>query len=254
MQYGGALALADLDADGDVEIFAGSSVADHTGMQLWTGFDQGAYAASTAADLDDDGDLEVILSNRAYHHDGTPYYNNPQIDSSGFPQVGNLDDDEDPEILITSSNGLSLLEHDGTTIYTGLRPTGVAAGGNNWKRPATIHNFDADPEAEYAMSSQIYYSVYEADASVVWSADILDGSGVAAGTAFDFLGDAEAEAMYADETQFFIFDGSGQTLLSTPRRSWTGIEYPSLADVDNDGSAEAVVRRSSSRMTRGVEC
>jgi hypothetical protein len=30
-------------------------------------------------------------------------------------------------------------------------------------------------------------------------------------------------------------------LLSTPRTSLTGIEYPIVADIDNDGSAEIVV-------------
>jgi hypothetical protein len=70
---------------------------------------------------------------------------------------------------------------------------------------------------------------------------VQDGSGWAAGTAFDFLGDGLAEAMYADEATLFVFDDTGMPLLSVPRSSKTLIEYPVVADVDNDGSAEIVV-------------
>ena len=142
---------------------------------------------------------------------------------------------------MTNDQGLALVEHDGTVTYSGLRPTGAPAGGLTWLRPATIHDFDGDGEAEYAVSSANQYAVYEADGSILWSAPVSDQSGVAAGTAFDFLGDGDAEAMYADENFMFVFDAMGQVLLETPRTSRTGTEYPVVADVDNDGSAEIVV-------------
>ena len=110
-----------------------------------------------------------------------------------------------------------------------------------WVRPATIHDFDGDEDAEYAMSSASSYTVYEGDASIVWSSPVSDASGIAAGTAFDFLGDGMAEAMYADEYSMFIFDETGGVLLETPRSSGTLSEYPVVADIDNDGSAEIVV-------------
>jgi hypothetical protein len=241
LQYGSALAIANLDAAGGAEIYGGSSVADDVGVQQWTGLDVGAYAASTAADLDDDGDLEIVLANRAYHHDGTIAWTNDAVEAQGYPQVADLDGEPGPEVLVTTSQGLSVLESDGTSKYLDLRPTGIPAGGNNWRRPATVHDFDGDGAAEYAMSSQLFYTMYEADGTIGWSADVLDASGVAAGTAFDFLGDGGAEAMYADETNMFVFDDAGGILLMTPRKSWTGIEYPVVADVDNDGSAEILV-------------
>jgi hypothetical protein len=70
---------------------------------------------------------------------------------------------------------------------------------------------------------------------------VQDGSGWAAGTAFDFLGDGVAEAMYADEASLFIYGDGGAIELQVPRSSTTLIEYPVVADVDNDGSAEIVV-------------
>jgi hypothetical protein len=83
--------------------------------------------------------------------------------------------------------------------------------------------------------------VYEADGSIVWDAPDVDSSGVAGGTAFDFLGDGIAEAMYADEQRLHVFDGNGDTLLQIDRTSVTGTEYPVVADIDNDGSAEILV-------------
>jgi hypothetical protein len=190
--------------------------------------------------MDDDGDLEIVFGNSVYHHDGTLMWYTPAV-TAGFPQVADFDDDGEPEVLVTSSAGLSLIETDGTIVYNGLTPTGEPAGGLNWHRPAAIHDMDGDLVAEYAMSSRAKYSVYEADASIVWSSAVLDSSGIAAGTAFDFLGDGIAEAMYADETSMFIFDGNGDVLLQTPRTSATGTEYPIVADIDDDGSAEIVV-------------
>jgi hypothetical protein len=237
--YIGALSLADLDNDGDVEILAGNMVFDHMGALVTSTAGVTMYGTTTAADLDDDGDLEIVLGQSAYHHDGAMLWSTAL--NPGFPQVANLDGDPQPEILLTNDNGLSLIDHDGNVQYQDLRPTGDPQGLNTWFRPATIHDFDGDGAAEYAVSSANHYAVYESDASIKWSANVADLSGIAAGTAFDFLGDGEAEAMYADETFMFIFDGMGQVLLQTPRTSRTGTEYPVVADIDNDGSAEIVV-------------
>jgi hypothetical protein len=47
--------------------------------------------------------------------------------------------------------------------------------------------------------------------------------------------------MYADEQNLFVFDGVGAVLLQVPRSSGTLSEYPVVADIDNDGSAEILV-------------
>ena len=243
---GNTTALADLDNDGDVEIIIGPSLFDHEGQLLWSQAGQAdgyLVPSAVAADLDGDDDMEVVYGRSAFHHDGTPYYDNQNI-SPGYPQVANFDDDDDPEILIVNRWGLGLLEHDGTPIYLNQNPTGVntnVQGFGPWLRPAAVHDFDGDGQAEFAVSSLDQYGVFEADASANWISHVFDASGRASGTAFDFLGDGEAEAIYADETQFFAFDEVGGTLLAVERVSPTQIEYPIVADVDNDQAAEVVV-------------
>jgi hypothetical protein len=238
-----ALALADLDGDGGVEILADTFVYDAAGLrqlELAETTITGWGNATTAADLDGDGDLEIVLGRSAFHHDGSPYYDNEAV-PTGYPQVANLDDDPEPEVLVQSYDGMSVLEHDGTTKLAALRPTGVVADGTSWIRPATVHDFDGDGAAQWATSSGGVYALYEADGGIVWTAMVQDVTGSAAGTAFDFLGDGVAEAMYGDEHELFVYDGEGEPLLTVPRSSGTLHEYPVVADVDNDGSAEILV-------------
>jgi hypothetical protein len=236
-----AIALADLDNDGTVEILIRNLVVDHEGDLVVALDDTAAagffWSTTTAADLDGDGDLEVVLGRSAWHHDGTEYFLQAGL-GAGQPAIGDLDDDGLPEVLVVHSNGFSILEHDGTPKLTDLNPTGDA----DYRRPATIHDLDGDGLADFALSSSNHYTSYSGDATVNWSAPVADLSGLASGTAFDFLGDGIAEAIYGDESTLWVFDGqTGDEVMSAPRGSITIVEYPVVADVDNDGSAEIVV-------------
>ncbi len=113
---------------------------------------------------------------------------------------------------------------------------------NCWGKPAVVHDFNGDAKADVAAATcQQYtaYSILGASITPMWSAPVQDLSGLATATAFDFLGSGSAQAIYADETQVWAFDGiTGKTAFTAPRKSGTLIEYPVVADIDNDGSAD----------------
>jgi hypothetical protein len=236
-----AIALADVDADGDVEIIAGARLYDHQGIELWSRPDD-IYSASTAADLDGDGQLEILTGGAAYRADGSMYWSVPGIEAQGglasHPQVANVDDDEQPEVLVAVNDGLWLLEHDGTVVWSSFRPTGEFG---DWNRPVNIHDLDGDGFPEFGASAEGHYGVWEFDQTTVWSAAIADPSGQSGGTAFDFLGAGVAQTVYADEHFLHVYDDFGVELLNAPRNSGTVIEYPVVADIDNDGSSEILV-------------
>jgi hypothetical protein len=117
-----------------------------------------------------------------------------------------------------------MLEHDGAIKYGPVTPTGdpyrselpdVAASGD-------------DPRLRRRQRVRVrvvarasFYAVYEGPTRPTscgsrWSSG---RHGRGRGTAFDFLGDGVAEAMYADEQNFRIYDGmSGQVVLTQPRQ------------------------------------
>ena len=228
-----AFAIADLENDGTPNVMVNRLVADHMGNEM---FDETVTASipplATAADLDGDSDLEVIFGSSAYHHDGSLFFDAGNS-LFGNPHVANLDDDDDPEILVTTEDGAAILEHDGTVK--------VAPSLNTRRVPAAIHNVVGDEQVELILPTVQNLLITSATFAAYWTSPIEDPSGIAGGTAFDFTGSGFAQAMYADETNLRAFDDAGLSLMLWPRSSRTQTEYPVVADVDGDGSAEVVV-------------
>ena len=232
-----AIAISNMDGQGPPELRVGLSILDNEGNnQFMAPYPGQNVPVGVAVDLDGDDDQEFIVGPRAYHHDGSQYYFNPQVDgfNFGFMEVADLDEDGLPEIFVHNGDLMFILEHDGTTKVQ-------LDGDKHHSSPAAIHDMDGDGLPDIALNSKNRYRVFDGNLVEAWSKLVQDGSGYASGTGFDFLGDAEAEAMYADQNKMYAFDGTGQSILETPRSSWTQFEYPVVADVDNDGSAEVVV-------------
>ncbi len=248
--YCTAISIYDLDGDGSPEIIAAFEVFDADGTRRFgipgngTEFPSEAYwcPTSTAADLTGDGRLEVIFGHEAWDADGNQVWKVPNA-KPGHPHVANFDADADAEIYHATADGMYLIEHDGTVTFGPVRPTGGAPSARCWGKPGAVHDFDGDGMAEIVTGTCTDYSMYEVGASAtpMWSQPVSDSSGLATGSAFDFLGDGIADAIYADETQIYVFEGAtGMSELTSPRQSGTLIEYPIVVDVDNDRSAEII--------------
>jgi len=103
------------------------------------------------------------------------------------------------------------------------------------------------------MGSYNLYGAYSSDANILWTSDAVKSSQAAGTSAFDFLGDGAAEVIYMDDTSLRVFDGAdGAILMDAPQSPWGYFRYPSVADVDNDGSAEILVVGSTSDPTLRV--
>ena len=126
--------------------------------------------------------------------------------------------------------------------------------GFKWGGPVTIGDFNNDGLPEIGIASAGLFGVYDpkckgyvpgecADKYVLWERWSQDqSSGTTGSSLFDFDGDGQAEAVYADECFTRVYDGkTGTVLFSAKRSSTTSIEGPVIADIDNDGSAEILM-------------
>ena len=266
-----APAIADLDGDGQPEVFIRYTVMnglngtvrwhhDCVGTGGWATAAHSPCDYTTAADLDGDGRLEVVGGNVAYRHDGAVYYDRTADFLDGYPSVGDLDLDGVPEVVVVYSaffpspyagdHWLRALDFDGTDrwgpvdLNAGLAPpadvTADTVGGGG---PPTIANFDDDPEPEIAAAGAYAYAVFEPDGTRRWASISDDASSRKTGSSvFDFDGDGVAEVVYNDHYWLRVYDGpTGNVSFCLCNTSATLWEYPVVVDVDTDGHAEIVV-------------
>ena len=99
-------------------------------------------------------------------------------------------------------------------------------------------DFDGDGQPEIGIAGQSRYSVIEGDGTILWTNVTQDGSsGITGSAVYDFEGDGVADVVYADEINLYVYNGiDGKTKLQlAEHNSGTRLEYPIIADVDNDG-------------------
>ena len=251
--WGGGLALADMNGDGDVEIAYGPTVFSTSGGMvslLFTGTGgrggRGIQdALSTFVDLDGaaDGHLELLAGRTAYKYDGTQLWHRSDL-GDGFAGVGDFDGDGLPETVLVASGSVYIL--DGATGATELGP--VVLPGSGFGGPPTVADFDGDGHAEIGVAQADFYSLLKPDYTnnqiqIVWEAPNHDlSSSVTGSTVFDFEGDGAAEVIYNDECFLWVYDGAtGEIRFAAPTTSFTATEASLVADVDGDGHAEVVM-------------
>lgn len=224
------------------------------------------YAIPYAYNVLGDEKLELVCGNTIYDVNIVSR-TNPSLNSctvnktitppTGYPQDGNvaladLDLDGEIDVVVTKD-----LTDDCVVDYTyfyAYKPSTEAilfeykimcrsAG-----YPA-ICNIDADPHPEILFTDYLYDVPEEkmrcmrytttTGLNEVWSIHHNDPSGMTSMTFFDFNRDEIPEIVYRDAYNLNIMDGTtGTTLYSTPMRSGTSGEHPTIADVNNDGHAE----------------
>jgi hypothetical protein len=238
----GAVALHDLEGDGTVEVVIGAMVLEGaTGALRFKGSVGAgaghAWAApmGVAADVMGLGRLQVIVGNAIYDTDGSILWQNGQGD--GFVAVGNFDGDPEGEIVVARTGTLRLQDHNGTVLWTRPNLTGSTIG------PPTIADFNNDGRPEIGVAGNGVYMVVDEAGQTLWSRPTVDySSGFTGSAVFDFEGDGAAEVVYADENDVWVFNGiNGEVKMKEDRHSSaTCSEYPTIADVDNDGHAEII--------------
>lgn len=258
------VSLVDVNGDGLLEIFAGSTdgsfhVWDYQGNELtgWPKMGLGAIQTkAAAADIDTSyPGMEIIVPNRtnvlyAWHMDGTnvPGWPKSVGETGGFksPVVFDLDDDGDLEIVLGQrlwpDGRIWVFHHDGT-VYTGW-PQGL-----DYMCVATPSVGDVEGDGIMEICAVSYYSVY------LWDRDgnlktgypklnVMGGASYAQPVLCDLDDDNDLEILYSYYTNWQnyvgIYHHDGNSFSNWPHMYPGPQTYttPVTGDIDVDGDFE----------------
>lgn len=232
------ITVADLEGDGLPEVIVDRLVLNGEDGSVAFELDEPptSFGSPVAADLDLDGHMEILLGGHVYDDEGALLWEGEDSENGTFNALANVDDDDEAEVLLVNDFAAYLYDHGGhlrTDIDLTIFRAGVPCAGD----------LNGDGAAEFAIPSYDLLYVVDGAGDLVWQVPILDTSSAAGCSVYDFDADGAAELLYADETDFFIFDGTtGEVLYKDPDHdSETLLEYPVIADIDGDGSTEVLV-------------
>ena len=240
----GGASIADLEGDGSPEIVLGKTVYSNSGQIKWQG--AGPYVGNShadpigtfgiAADLRDEPGLEVVAGPSMYSSTGALLWRYDAI-GDGMTAIGDVDEDGNGDIVVVGSGKVVALNANGAAMWTASLGDGGRGGA------PTIADFDADGHREIGVAGRNFYFVFTRTGQLKWKQPIVDvSSNITGSTLFDFDGDGAVEALQADERKFRIFDGAtGRVRLEMDNSNGTAYEYPVVADVDRDGSADILL-------------
>jgi hypothetical protein len=233
-------AVADLDGDGSPEALVDDVVLNGVTGALEAELPSSPtepYRMATAGDLDLDGTQEILFGDTVYDASGTPLWS-AHVDGPYGLWSAPIDVDGDPEgeVLVFGDGTLAVFEANGDEL--------LRTHDSSWDRPGPpcVADFDGDGAVEIGFASYDVFSMVEMDGTVVWERTINDSSGLAGCSGYDFDADGAYEVVYADQQRLFILDGATGTVRFRQgnHASVTAFEYPVIADVDADGSAEVL--------------
>ncbi len=260
--------IADLDGDGHPEVIVEGGILDGATGALKHAFVPALDTSFIVSDLDGDGVLDVITADRGYHADGTLFIDTKL--GGTWPAIADFDHDGKREVVLIDygTHTLSLWRYDTTqpgnftvvrspvdmnaAFATNHCPAG-SAGASGGGGPPTVADFNGDGIPDVGLAGGIAYVAFDGSKlmtasvpgpqTILWSVVTTDCSSAATGSSvFDFQGNGLAEAVYSDEEYLRIYAGAtGNVLWQTCNTTGTLIEYPVIADIDNDGHADIVV-------------
>ena len=244
--------IRDMDHDGNVEVVVGRVIlngADGStrgvgahgrgsyGIVSLGGFTVSEASVPAVTDIDLDGVDEVIVGNAMYSPDGATLWSDLGQEDAMI-SVANLDDDPEGEIVGISYNTIRAMDTDGRVLWGPIEVSGA-----NILATAAIADLDGDGRPEIVTAGGNQVVAFHADGSIFWTAAATDESGATGASFFDFEGDGQLEVVYIDELDMVVLDGrtGARRFLNSEHGSNTMFDYPTVADVDNDGEAEIVV-------------
>lgn len=259
-----APAFANLDADAEPEVVINVGehvyIFDSDGTLIWDQLFPVAMNPPVLADFTNDGIQDLLLTGwdaNVYlyeYNGGTPSlaWTTPLTASMagmfGAPAVADIDGqlpggDAGPEIAVASFGQLSVLDADGTILWTTVLDPGNPGG-------VAIADIDGDSEVEMVVSMRYddgiglgrMYAI-NADGSILWSQQAYDSTSANSTSVIDINGDGVYEVAWNGKEQgFTLYNGAdGAILFNEPLvSSQTGTDYPAFADVDNDGFSEVI--------------
>jgi hypothetical protein len=185
--------------------------------------------------------MNTLLSTQAPWSIGT--------NDGGAPNVDDFDGDGFPEIGTAFGSGYGLFDLQPETTDCTRHPlldsnpavTEAINGDPTILATSCTTDDDCDPSptSGYACNVATGLCVCTHNSWARRTED--DSSRVTGSSVFDFNGDGAAEVVYNDECKFRVYDGlTGNVYFDEWSESRTRVEYPAIADVDNDGNAEIV--------------
>jgi hypothetical protein len=280
--------IADIDGDGQPEVIVEGGILNGVDGSLKHAFTPALNGPFVVSDIDSDGHLDVVTSSRAYDWSGTMFVDTGVAETGFLPDtsdwkgpwagVGDFDGDGKPEVVAVDhdQHAVLLWKYDGAKPekFTIVRqpvdmnskfpsndcPAGTS-GYSHGGGPPTVADFNNDGVPDIGLAGGIGYVVFDGKKlvnpaidgpdTILWSKPTTDCSSASTGsTVFDFDGDGKPEVVYSDEQRMRIYDGTtGTELSSICNTTATLVEFPVVADVDNDGQADIVVVSNAFRKT-----
>ncbi|MGB3340802.1 MAG: T9SS type A sorting domain-containing protein, partial [bacterium] len=204
------------------------------------------------ADIDDDGDLEIFIWTLyadiyVFHHDGTGVYSSDGLlkNMSGIAYgtlaVGDINYDGDLEIVCcgsSSNDSLYVWDRDGN--YLAPFPVFIQSGHLGYS--VVLGDIIGNETLEicfYADSSENLYLV-DSHGNIVWERNMysvadIEGSPIIA----DVTGDNKPEIICSYQSGFIVFDSLGDTLDGFPDNTHDA-KLPIVGDIDGDGALDMV--------------